>query len=552
MKKIFFFIAVYCCALLTKTYAQSWSLTGNSATNSSTNFLGTKDKQALVFKTNNTEQMRILTNGKIGIGIKTPLQMLDVNGNINIGKGSYLFMENHRVLRVDSVGGNVFLGIAAGSKNISHTNTGIGHQALILNTSGSYNTAIGVQSLYSNNTGYENTATGVSTLSSNTSGYQNVANGVYALYFNTTGSANTATGYLALQGNTTGNNNTSYGYKALYNNVDGSQNVGIGNWALYSTVSAWGNTAVGYNAASSRNNGFNNTFIGANTDAVYSDIYNGTALGSYAYVTAPNEVSIGNSYVTSIGGYEDWTNISDGRVKKNIRQNVPGLAFINKLKPITYNLDLDAADKIVQRATLKDKDGKQLTQSLSQTAINARNAKQQIVYTGFVAQDVEKAAKELNYDFSGVDAAKNDRDLYGLRYAEFVVPLVKAVQELSKENDELKSRLEKLEAMMDVKQTAISSQPTKIISLNSASLEQNTPNPFNNTTTIKYTLPQQFTTAKIIITGKSGKTLKAINVSGCGKGSLNIDASAFASGIYQYSLIIDGRMIETKQMEHLK
>jgi hypothetical protein len=48
--------------------------------------------------------------------------------------------------------------------------------------------------------------------------------------------------------------------------------------------------------------------------------------------------------------------------------------------------------------------------------------------TGFIAQEVEQAANEIEYDFSGVDAPKND-DLYGLRYVEFVVPLVKAVQE---------------------------------------------------------------------------------------------------------------------------
>jgi hypothetical protein len=40
---------------------------------------------------------------------------------------------------------------------------------------------------------------------------------------------------------------------------------------------------------------------------------------------------------------------------------------------------------------------------------------------------VEKAAKELNYDFSGVDVPKNDRGIYGLRYADFVVPVVKAM-----------------------------------------------------------------------------------------------------------------------------
>ena len=37
----------------------------------------------------------------------------------------------------------------------------------------------------------------------------------------------------------------------------------------------------------------------------------------------------------------------------------------------------------------------------------------------------------MGYDFSGVDAPKNDKDIYGLRYSEFVVPLVKAVQELN-------------------------------------------------------------------------------------------------------------------------
>ena len=49
--------------------------------------------------------------------------------------------------------------------------------------------------------------------------------------------------------------------------------------------------------------------------------------------------------------------------------------------------------------------------------------------TGFVAQEVEKTAKEIGYDFSGVDAPKNEKDLYGLRYAQFVPSLVKAIQE---------------------------------------------------------------------------------------------------------------------------
>jgi hypothetical protein len=78
-------------------------------------------------------------------------------------------------------------------------------------------------------------------------------------------------------------------------------------------------------------------------------------------------------------------------------------------------------------------------------------------FSGFLAQDVEAAARSIGYDFSGVDAPKNENDLYGLRYAEFVVPLVKAVQEqqeiietqneklsdLQKQIDELKQLMQK-------------------------------------------------------------------------------------------------------------
>jgi len=61
-------------------------------------------------------------------------------------------------------------------------------------------------------------------------------------------------------------------------------------------------------------------------------------------------------------------------------------------------------------------------------------------------------------------------------------------------------------------------------------------------------LPQKFNTAQIMVTDKSGKTLKLISISGSGKGKLNLDASVLASGAYQYSLYVDGKLIGTKQM----
>jgi hypothetical protein len=62
---------------------QPWSTTGNSNTNPAQNFLGTKDNQSLVFRTNNAEVMRMLTNGNIGIGTTTPTNKLHIVSSNN-------------------------------------------------------------------------------------------------------------------------------------------------------------------------------------------------------------------------------------------------------------------------------------------------------------------------------------------------------------------------------------------------------------------------------------------------------------------------------------
>ena len=81
-----------------------------------------------------------------------------------------------------------------------------------------------------------------------------------------------------------------------------------------------------------------------------------------------------------------------------------------------------------------------------------------------------------------------------------------------------------------------------------AALQQNIPNPYNHTTSIAYNLPAQFSSAQIIVTDNTGKTLKTINVSGAGKGILHLDASTLSSGSYNYSLYVDGKLIDTKKM----
>jgi hypothetical protein len=58
-----------------------WSITGNTGTNPSNNFLGTTDNTRLAFRTNNSERMTLMPNGRIGLGITNPLVQLHVSNN---------------------------------------------------------------------------------------------------------------------------------------------------------------------------------------------------------------------------------------------------------------------------------------------------------------------------------------------------------------------------------------------------------------------------------------------------------------------------------------
>ena len=153
----------------------------------------------------------------------------------------------------------------------SDTNTFLGEDALVNNTTGSLNTAVGFEALLSNTTGFGNTAVGYSALRSsatffaqsntaigfdalfsNIGGGDNTATGVHALLSNTAGGGNTATGLDALYSNTTGGSNTAIGVQALQDNTTGSGNIALGDGAGEILIAGSDNIYVGNNGGSSR------------------------------------------------------------------------------------------------------------------------------------------------------------------------------------------------------------------------------------------------------------------------------------------------------------
>ena len=199
------------------------------------------------------------------------------------------------------------------------------------------------------NTGTFNTFVGNSAGAANTSGSGNVALGSSAMVHSQSGNENLSVGRSTLFNNTGGSFNTAVGNFALVGNVNNIQNTAVGYFARGNTTASDGNTAIGYQAGNTNNNGYYNCFIGSETGTNGADYYNVITIGHGTIATAPSQVTVGNSATSSYRAYAGWSNISDGRYKKNVKENVPGLAFINKLRPVTYNLDATGLDNFLNK-----------------------------------------------------------------------------------------------------------------------------------------------------------------------------------------------------------
>ncbi len=267
--------------------------------------------------------------------------------------------------------------------------------------------------------------------------------------FGTGGKRNTVFGSHAAYSNTIGGANTAIGFKAMNKNISGIANTALGSESLQNTTTGHNNTALGFGTLFSNMTGTANIAIGANSYFTNAALDNTICIGylSGGQVNNSNRVEIGNTSITVIAGQVGFSTYSDARIKDNVKEDVPGLDFINKLNPVTYNLNIHRQNAMT-------------TKGIAETDWDGKYDIEKITMTGFLAQEVEQAALETGYNFSGIQKPENPNELYSIRYADFVMPLVKSVQELNTqlntevlnlkaENAMLLERIERLEALME-------------------------------------------------------------------------------------------------------
>jgi len=214
-----------------------------------------------------------------------------------------------------------------------------------------------------------------------------------------------------------------------------------------------------------------------------------------------------------------WTISSDRRLKTDITPYTSGLDIIRQVNLVNYRYNGKAG-----------------------MPTNQMNV-------GVIAQDFQKvlpnSVKTFNY--SNKETGENETYL-NVNFHELFMVYLNAIKELDARNTELEKQLNELKGQLNG--TSSVGNPTGIAQdqNSGAKLLQNNPNPFRETTTINYELSQDVKTAVLYVYDMQGKQVKSISINGTGKNSVTINGGELNAGMYMYSLIADGKVIDTKRM----
>ena len=523
--------------------------------------------------------LRFNTNGNDNTAIGYASLSSNIDGLENTSTGVFVLLSNIHGCRNTASGPysmyyNNYLGGNDGHDNTAtgdstllnniggNKNTATGAKALYSNTYGSENVAFGYQALFNNfidasaNFGDGNVAVGSDALFSNLAGDLNVASGNQALFNNISGYYNVGCGLKSLYQNSSGNHNIGVGIYSNYQNANGLSNVSIGNYASYNSTLD-GNTAIGTSALYSNYNGEFNTALGAlsalqstpgkfNTMlGAYSNVSgtytNATAIGYGAVAISDDEIYLGNTSVNKIESTMGIIQSSDKRFKYNINENdIIGLDFINRLKPVVYNFDTKKYTEFITS---------NMPDSLKSIYLeNDFEESTSIRQSGFIAQEVMEACIESRYDFNGVIKPRNKSETYRLNYSLFVVPLVKAVQEQQLMIEKLKElNLKFQEKVNNLGRSLIISKNQLVLDKKDCFRVITRFDGSTKTTKMELTLLNTVSEGLILITNLKGKKLEMFKLTD--KLSIyELSSDNINKSICVFTLVSQGKVIAQKKV----
>ena len=316
-------------------------------------------------------------------------------------------LENGLIIQTDSDGSAPGTGTLSSADN----NIGIGRSVFAALTSGDSNTAINSQALEALTTGSRNTAIGVGSLVTCDGENDNVAIGFDAMNVtNSGGEYNVAVGNYAGDAITSGDKNTCIGHEAGSGITTGSSN-----------------TCIGRSAGDAITTGGTLIMIGDGTNPSANDSTYAICLGNN-FSTPSNNFSFGKASNVVTNDFDtdaDWSRSSDLRLKRNIQDSTLGLDFINDLRPIKFQWK--PSNEVPKEMTAE---------------YNEENQKNlDYISHGFIAQEVKEAIdKHGDTTFGGWHLDKTDNETQRVKKNMFVMPLIKAVQELTARVKELEAK----------------------------------------------------------------------------------------------------------------
>lgn len=235
----------------------------------------------------------------------------------------------------------------------------------------------------------------------------------------------------------------------------------------------------------------------------------------------------GDTYVEGTLTTRNLTTLSDARYKSNIQSiNSTALSKIATLNPVQYNM---MSERAIAMANATPSD----TAQVATQAMDAIEMTDNTIHYGLLAQEVKQIYPELVYE----DAA----GVMSINYIELIPLLIQAVQDLSAQVNAISNG--------NVKKTQAKKQGACVSTSETLNtLYQNTPNPFTHDTEITYTITPNAQSATIFVYDMTGVQLLQYPIITFGEGTITIDANDLYAGSFLYSLVVDGKLIDTKQM----